>query len=232
MRGRRILIPLSVVLLVTFTGFLLYKFFTVRHITVIGNKNLTEREVKAQIGVKEGDFLLYPTSKEIYERLKKLSWIKEASVRKELSGNLILYISEATPVAVLEMEQRKFLVSEEGSILEEIRYRAVESEVFLPIIRQIDPFRNKEALTESVRLLIFLKNKGLIRADDEVLLTGETADTLTVRINGFPIIFGRGDYEAKLTKYLMILAEIQRRGMKLQYVDLRVPDRVIVKPLE
>lgn len=232
MKSRKLITIFLFLALFSFAVFSIYKFFTIRQIVIIGNKNLSEKEVKAGIGIKEGDFLFYPSSKEIYDRLKKIAWIKEAAIRKELSGNLIVYLYESTPVAILEINEKKYLVGEEGSILEEFTDKVKDSPIILPVIKNIDPFKGKEALTESVRLLNFFKSKGLIRSDDEVILTGENPDTLTIKINGFPIIFGKGDYEAKLSKYLLILSETQKRGIKLQYIDLRFPDRVIVKPLE
>lgn len=232
MKGKKLFTILVFLILLSIAVFSFYKLFTIRQIVIIGNKNLSEREVKVGIGIKEGDFLFYPSSKELYERLKKIAWIKEAAIRKELSGKLIIYIYESTPVAVLELNERKYLVGEEGSVLEELTEKVKDSQIILPIIKNIDPFKNKDALAESVRLLNFFKSKGLIKSEDEVLLTGENPDTLTIKINGFPIIFGKGDYEAKLSKYLLILAETQKRGIKLQYIDLRFTDRVIVKPIE
>lgn len=232
MKGRKFIIFFVFVALLSFAIFLFYKLFTIRQILIVGNRNLSEKEVKSAVGIKEGDFLFYPTSKEIYERLKRIAWIKEATIRKELSGTLIIYVYESTPVAVLEINERKYLVGEEGSVLEEFTDKVKDSPIILPIIKNLDPFKSRETIAEAVRLINFFKSKGLIKTDDEVLLTGETPDTLTIIINGFPIIFGKGDYEAKLSKYQLILSETQRRGMRLQYIDLRFPDRVIVKPLE
>lgn len=232
MRNRRIIYISLFIVIIIATFFLFYKFLTIRQVVIIGNKNLTEKEIKSSIMVKEGSFILYPSSKEIYERLKKIAWIKDAAIRKDLNGKLTIFIIESIPIAILDFKNKKYLINDEGKILEELTDKLQDSLILLPIIKNIDPLKDKETLFEAVKLTGYAKTKGLIKSDDEVILTAENVDNLTININGLPIIFGKGEFDHKFSKYLLILAETQKRGMKLKYIDLRFPDRVIVKPLD
>ncbi|WP_353686853.1 FtsQ-type POTRA domain-containing protein [Thermodesulfovibrio sp. 3462-1] len=216
--------------------FLYSEGLTVRHIVIIGNKHLNEKEIRSIIGIKEGSSIIYPSSKSLYERLKKTPWIKDAIIRKDLNGTITIYIKESSPVAVAMFNEKAYLIDYEAQILEdftqEIQASANHKPLLLPVIKNIDPFKNRETFEEAVKLLNFISNKGFIKTEDEITITGNNPDTLTLYINDFPIIVGKGDFEIKFAKYLIVNAEIQKRGLNVQYIDLRFPDRVIVKPVQ
>ncbi|GAB5046509.1 cell division protein FtsQ/DivIB [Thermodesulfovibrio sp. TK110] len=229
-------IILGVFFLMLVAGFLFFETLTVKHIVIIGNKHLNEREIRSIIGIKEGNSIIYPSSKSLYERLRKTPWIKDAIIRKDLNGTITIYIKESSPVAVVMFNERAYLIDYEAQVLEDftqdIQASANHKPLFLPVIKNIDPFKNRETLGEAVNLLNFINNKGFIKPEDEISITGNNPDTLTLYINDFPIIVGKGDFETKFAKYLVVSSEIQKRGLKVQYIDLRFPDRVIVKPVE
>jgi len=225
--------------------FLAFEEFTVRNVVIIGNKHLTDKEIRAILSIKEGNSIIYPSSKTLYERLKKTPWIKDAIIRKDLNGTMTIYIKESTPVAIAMFNENYYLVDYEAQVLEdftekiqkqndfsEVGTKETNSTIFLPVIKNIDPFKNKETLNEAVKLLNFINHKGFVKADDKIIITGNNPDDLTLHINNFPIIIGKGELEAKFAKYLVVNGEIQKRGLNVQYIDLRVPDRVIVKPIE
>lgn len=216
--------------IIVITGLLAFKMLTIRHIVIMGNKHLTEKEIRSIIAIKEGNSIIYPSAKSLYERLKKTPWIKDAIIRKDLNGTLTIYIKESTPVAIASFNGVSYLIDYEAQVLEAGKIQ--DSATFLPVIKNIDPFKNRETIEEAVKLLNFINSKGFIKTEDEVTITGSNPDDLTLYINGFPIIVGKGEFETKFAKYLVINAEIERRGLKVQYIDLRFPDKVIVKPVE
>lgn len=64
-------IILICVFFVVLVGFLAFEEFTVRNVVIIGNKHLTDKEIRAILSIKEGNSIIYPSSKTLYERLKK-----------------------------------------------------------------------------------------------------------------------------------------------------------------
>lgn len=208
------------------------KILTIRNIVIVGNRNLTELQIRKAIGLKEGNSILYPPSKVIYERLKKLAWIKEAVIRKDLNGTLTVYVRESTAIAIALFNDRAYLIDSESQILEDFTEKLNNTKIFLPILKNIDPFKNREMLHAAVELVNFLNSKGYIKSENEIVINGSEPENLSVYLNSFHIIVGKGDYETKFAKYLIVNSEIQKRGIKVQYLDLRFPDRVIVKPVE
>ena len=231
-KNKKLIILIICFASVTVLSFLVFKGITIRNIVVVGNKTLSQREIRSILGIREGHSIIYPSSKTIYERLKKTPWIKDAIIRKDLNGTLTIYIKETTPVAIVMLNGRYYLVDYEAQVLEDFTDKIQNSAIFLPVIKHIDPFKNTETFHEAVNLLNFINYKGLVKADDEVIITGDDPDSLTLYINDFPIIVGKGDFEKKFAKYFVVNAEIQKRGLHVQYIDLRFPDRVVVKPVE
>ncbi|MCS7203530.1 MAG: FtsQ-type POTRA domain-containing protein [Thermodesulfovibrio sp.] len=230
MKSKIAVVGVFIIFLVVITLFI-YKQLTIKNISVIGNKNLTEEEIKNLINIKEGSSAILPFPKTIYERLKQSAWIKEATIRKDLNGVLTIYIIEANPLAILQIENKAYLIDDQGVILEELREISNEG-VFLPVIKDIDPFKNKETLTEAINLLVFLNKNKIINSDQKIKVEGKFPEDITLYIDSFSIIVGKGDFERKFTKFRVVNEEIQKRQLKVKYIDLRFPDRVIFKPQE
>lgn len=233
MKNRKIiLIVAGSIISVLFIIFLSIKVLIVRHIVITGNKNITEQQIRNALALKEGSSIIYPGSKTLYERLKKISWVKDVVIRKDLNGTLTIHIKESTPVAIAMANEKAYLIDYEGQVLEDFTEKLKDNQIFLPLLKDIDPFTNKDTLQSAVALLNFINSKGVIKSKDEITITGTQPDNLTITMNNIRIIIGNGDLENKFAKYIIVNSEIQRRGLNVQYVDLRFPDKVIVKPLE
>lgn len=232
MRKKVIILFIGIFLLSLISLFLLSRLMTIKHLVVIGISNITDSQVKQAIGIKEGSSILYPSSKILYERLKKIPWIKDAVIRKDLNGTLTVYIKESTPVAIALYEKKAYLIDNEGRVLEDFSEKINNVKIFLPVLRDIDPFKNKETLVGAIELINFLSSKNMISSNDDIVLTGSNPDDLSLYVNQIELIFGKGDLETKLAKYSLIVEEIRKRGLRVQYIDLRFPEKVVVKTLE
>ncbi len=233
MKNRRIILILAgCIISVLFILFISLKVFIVRNIIITGNKNITEQQIRNALALKEGSSIIYPGLKTLYERLKNFSWIKDVVIRKDLNGTLTIHIKESTPVAIAIANEKAYLIDYEGQVLEDFTEKLKDNHIFLPLLKDIDPFTNKDTLQSAVALLNFINSKGFVKSKDEITITGSQPDNLTITMNKIRIIIGNGDLENKFAKYMVVNSEIQRRGLNVQYVDLRFPDKVIVKPLE
>lgn len=232
MRKKVIILFIGIFLLSLISLFLLSRLMTIKHLVVIGISNITDSQVKQAIGIKEGSSILYPSSKILYERLKKIPWIKDAVIRKDLNGTLTVYIKESTPVAIALYEKKAYLIDNEGRVLEDFSEKINNVKIFLPVLRDIDPFKNMETLVAAIELINFLSSKNMISSNDDIVLTGSNPDDLSLYVNQIKLIFGKGDLETKLAKYSLIVEEIRKRGLRVQYIDLRFPEKVVVKTLE
>ncbi len=229
---RLILLGVGFISLVSFILIFSLKILVIRQIVIVGNKNLTEPQIRSALGIKEGSSIFYPSSRIIYERLKKIPWIKDAIIRKDLNGTLTIHVKESYAVAILIFNEKAYMIDYEALLLEEIPFNLSENKIFLPLIKDINPFNNKEALHAAISLINFLNSRKLLSPESSVTITGNHPDNLIMYVNNLKIIVGEGDFENKFAKYATVKEEIQKRGLNVEYVDLRFPDKVIVKPLE
>jgi cell division protein FtsQ len=200
--------------------------FPVKQVVFNGNRHLSDDELKALAGVHSHDSLITLSSSKVSRQLLRSPWIKSVSIRKDLPNTLSMTIKEADPFALLEMNKHLFLVDEQGKLLEELRENSTP---FLPVITG-DPYKEKEALIEAIRLAKIMNDKGLSSGKDRIEIVAHKPDELAVTIDGIVVKIGAGGYEEKLDKLLYLEEDIKRLGIPVDYIDLRFAGKAIVKP--
>lgn len=207
-----------------------YTLFPVKEVVFSGNKHLTDSELKAMMGLKENESLIGLSSRELGAVLLKSPWVRAVNFRKDFPHRFLVKIEEAMPFALLEMNGRTFFVDDKGNLLEEIKSDSIP---FLPIISG-DPFKNKNSFSEALNLVKVMKGKGFINMKDRIEIImphGSGPEDISMQIDGTLIRIGYGEYEEKLERLLELEDEIKRRGIPVDYIDLRFANRVVVKPI-
>jgi cell division protein FtsQ len=217
-----------VVLCVAGIAFLGTKYLFIREIHFYGNRHLTNTELLSLTGLSQKRPLFSVTTGDIYRRLKTSPWIKDALVRKDLSGNVTVYLTEAVAAAVLQMDETPCLVDNDGLRLEEIKPEPV---YFLPVVK-IDPASHKEAYHDAVELARALNERKVTAHGGNIELTGTRPEDVTMKVDGVPVKIGEGDLTRKLDKLDFVMDELGKRNMSVEYIDLRFEDRIVVKPLK
>lgn len=228
-RLRLILIPLLLMLLAGAGIFASIRFLIpMKEIVFIGNHHLKNDELRSLIKVKQGDELFELPGRTLYESLRKSPWIKNAVIRRELSGRMLVKVAERVPVAILSAADGLCLIDSEGYLLERIREGTV---LLLPVIKDIDPAGNKETYREAVRFVNVLHAKRVLSSDGSIEVTGGRPEDITLKINGIVIKVGMGDFEKKLERLEFVKDEVQKRNMTVEYIDLRFANKIVVKPV-
>jgi cell division protein FtsQ len=223
---------IAALLLGLFTGgvyaFAQSSFFDLRAITFFGNKHLSEDELKALMGIEEGEKIWRVSLRELAESLSYSPWIKDLSLRKEYPRSLHVRIVEAVPVALLKKGRSMYLIDDEGMELEGLEGESVP---FLPIIVG-DPAVNSRAFSEAVSLAEVIRDFGLSAKKGRVEIKGmeRGVNYLEVYIDKLLVKVGQGEYDEKLSRLFDLTEEIRRRDINVEYVDLRFEDRVVVRP--
>jgi cell division protein FtsQ len=197
-------------------------FFPIREIEITGNKHLNDKEVSNISELKMGVSMLSVSSRTIAKKLERSPWIKEVELRKELPDRIVIRVREAVPSALFKKNNEYYLVDSDGDFLE----KQATDEKFLPVIR--GDARNGEAFREAVKVAGVLREYGVVGAEDAEILIGNRED-LTVRNGTTTIKVGYGNYEDKMKRYLELKDEIARRGIPVDYIDLRYARRVVVR---
>ena len=199
----------------------------IKNISLIGNKHLTDEEIKALAGINVNEDLFTVSNKKICERLIKSPWIRSVNVRKEFPATLSLSIEEAVPFALLDMNNRLFLIDEKGKLLEELKDDSIP---FLPIITG-DPFKEREGFLEALKLVKVMNDKNFASERDHIEIVIKKPHELMATVDGNIVKIGSGGYEEKLVRFIELEDYIKKIGVPVDYIDLRFANKAIVKPI-
>ncbi|MGB9715289.1 MAG: cell division protein FtsQ/DivIB [Thermodesulfovibrionales bacterium] len=202
--------------------------FPIRNIVFYGNKNLTDEELKSLSGIHENDSLITVSGRKICEKLLRSPWIRSVSVRKELPDTLSILIDEVAPFALLEMNNRLFIINDKGDLLEELRNDPIP---FLPVIRA-NPYNKDEGFSEALSLAMAMKELGFSTERNQIEIIVSRPQELTAVIDGTIVKIGSGDYKRKLERFVELEGEIKRRNIPIDYIDLRFENKVVVRPVK
>ncbi|MBF0507145.1 MAG: FtsQ-type POTRA domain-containing protein [Nitrospirae bacterium] len=220
--------PLITIALCLSVFFLAKQFLVVREIVFIGNHHLKNEELTAICRIKKNGELFGVSGRDIYLGLEQSPWVRDAVVRKELSGRVLVKVTEREPVALLNMNDKLFLIDNEGFVLEQMKEGTI---LLLPVIKGIDPVRDGETYTEAVRFVKVLHDKRVVSYQGDAEITGRRPEDITLKIDKMDIKVGMGDFEKKLARLAFVRDEIQKRNMNVEYIDLRFANKIIVKPV-
>lgn len=220
-------IALSLIVTLILVYVLITNYIFVGNIVFAGNYYVKDDELLSLINVKKGDRLFGISKEEIYHRLKRSPWVDDAVIRKDLSGQIFIDIIEAKPLAILNLSDKKYLIDKKGKILETIKDG---SELFLPVIKEIDPENDIETYKEAIKLANIIQGMDIFLAISTEIL-GHRIEDLSLKADNLLIKIGGGDYDKKLERFKAIKGEIESRNIQVDYIDLRFSDRIIVKPL-
>lgn len=217
---------LAIVVLV-YSLWLLRGIFRIQDIYIYGNHQIRNEEIRGLIKIKKGDRLFDTNLIDIYERLKAYPWVKDAKIRKELTGVVRIFVKEATPVALIQIKGRTYLVDGDGVLLEDI---GETKTFFLPVIKGIDPVKERTTYKEALSFIRFISDKRLFLNTTGIEISGSRPEDIYVVIDGVQIIVGAGDYEVKMERLDFVRKEIIRRNISVNAIDLRFANKIIVKP--
>jgi cell division protein FtsQ len=195
---------------------------------VYGNNYIEESVIKDSVFIQEGENLFKLSFPELESRIRHLAWVKKVSLRKQFPHTLVIYVEETAPKALLRFNKRLFLVASDGKLLEEIQEKSTS---FLPVIVGINPVKDKGGILEALKLIDALDRKSILSGKESIEITLKPFG-LMVNMDGEAVKVGYGKYNEKIDRWKNLEAEIRRRNIMIDYVDLRFMDKVIVKPLK
>jgi cell division protein FtsQ len=92
--------------------------FALREVRVEGRGETAVADILAAVKANRGDPILGIDIDGVRERLENLPWIETASVERRFPDQLIVSVTEAAPMALWQRNQKLFLVSRDGAVIE------------------------------------------------------------------------------------------------------------------
>lgn len=212
---------------VTYRWFTTAEIFIVTAVDVKGVKELTEKDIRAFVGVFEGQNVFLVDLDEPARRASAHPWVRDVRIHRRLPNRISMVITERVPAAILDAGNAPYLIDDEGYVIEKTAKRDGMAASMPVIVARAPAARPGEqaggGVTAALALLRELTERGGWRMAG-VTVKADTAEALTVRYEGHEIRIGSGNYAEKLRRLAEISADMRRRGRDFVYVDLR-PER-------
>ncbi len=208
--------------------------FDLQSVNVTGNTAVPAADILRRIGLVPGDSAFRVNAGRIRQRLLQDPRVEDATVAMAFPHHVTISVHERSPVAALRIAGGYMLLGADGVVIARTRapgpYLPLEVERLsvLPLgAGTIVPSARVRlgAATASVLPEPLRAQAVALRVDTEGEVVIRTLEGVEVRVGG------RDGMLERLALVPDVLAAVRARGMRVQYVDLRFPGSVIVKPV-
>jgi len=208
------------------------RYLEIKDISVRGVKELNEKDILALANIRPHSNILAVNTDAVAVRIAANPWVKNIYVGRELPDRLVLDVRERTPVALVKQSGDFYLMDAEGFAFKKL---SNADEVDLAILSGIDILAKKKSalLPQALKLLDMLssaENYGFLGTISEVHV--DEVFGLSILTNkGLHLKLGRENFAGKLSQLEVVLADLEKRGMKdgHLFVDLADISKVTVQ---
>jgi cell division protein FtsQ len=203
-------------------------------IDVAGMQNVTKAQIMEVMGADIGRNIFFIPLSQQKAQLEQIPWVGSASVMRFVPNRLRVEIHERTPVAFARVGPRIFLVDAGGTLME----LPQKQKYSFPVILGMNP---GEPLSTRVprmkaynQLVQDLDSGGARYSQDLSEVDLSDLENLKVRVNdphGDVLVeLGSSDYLKRYKTYVSHVQEWRQQFQKLESVNLRYDNQVIVNP--
>src|ERR1700758_2608068 len=203
-------------------------------IDVAGMQNVTKAQIMEVMGADIGRNIFFIPLTQQKAQLEQIPWVESASVMRFVPNRLSVEIHERTPVAFARVGPRIFLVDAGGTLME----LPQKHKYSFPVILGMNP---GEPLSTRVprmkaynQLVQDLDSGGARYSQDLSEVDLSDLENLKVRVNdpqGDVLVeLGSSDYLKRYKTYVSHVQEWRQQFQKLESVNLRYDNQVIVNP--
>jgi cell division protein FtsQ len=194
----------------------------VQSIVIEGRQKTPEPLVRAAIGVHTGEPILSFSVADARARLETINWVQSATVERRLPGTILVTLTERRPFAVWQHEGKFALIDRDGDMVTDSDVAAFAGQ--LPLVVGVG------APKAAALLIDALASQPDVQARMVAAVrVGERRWNLRMN-NGADILLPEGAEVQALARLAELQASHALLDRPLQAVDLRLPDRMVVRP--
>ncbi len=217
-----------------------FRLHTAEDVVAAGNRFVSREEILNALNlpldttVSPGVNVFRISLEEKRRAVETIPWVQSATVTRLMPHGLAVQVVERTPVAYVNLAGRVSLVDAEGTILE----KPEKANFDFPVLAGLDAARN----LEERRARLALYQDFMKQLAEEVPRSGwsvsevDLADVddlkalLVQRTETIQVHFGHQDFLPRYRNFLALLPELRRQSLKLDSVDLRYRNQIVVNP--
>lgn len=203
--------------------------FAVREIRVEGNQELTPEKVIAQSGITAGANIFKVNLRRAAAQIQMLPVVKEAEVRRDFPGRIVIKVIERKPVALLPVKDGFIAVDGEGVYLRKARV----GEKGLPVVTGITaavPPAGQPIQDQNLAVVLGVIQNLPAELVDNLSEAGldKNGRVTLYTLQGIQCYLGYPENVSKKGALLVqVLKELQ--GKQIAYIDLSLPGSPVVK---
>ncbi|HEY0840216.1 MAG TPA: FtsQ-type POTRA domain-containing protein [Vulgatibacter sp.] len=197
----------------------------ISQIVISGNERATDLEIRAWLGIAEGDNILRADTQAAELRLAEHPWVEKAIVSRSFPQGLAIEVLEREAIALVELGHL-YLVDRGGEVFK----RAVNGDPMdLPVITGLSrdewterPDEAQTKLGEVLGALGIYGESEIAKSHPVSELHFDQTEGLTLYLGdrGLAAKLGSGDLERKLDRLAQVVGFAERRGESLELVRL------------
>ena len=204
------------------------------NIEVTGMQNVTKAQIMEVMGADIGRNLFFIPLTQQKAQLEQIPWVESASVMRFVPNRLEVEIHERTPVAFARVGPRISLIDAGGTLME----LPQKHKYSFPVILGMNP--GEPLSTRAPRMKAYnelvqeLDSAGARYSQDLSEVDLSDLENLKVRVNDsagdVQVELGSSDYLKRYKIYVGHVQEWRQQFQKLESVNLRYDNQVIVNP--
>ena len=204
------------------------------NIDVTGMQNVTKAQIMEVMGADIGRNIFFIPLAQQKSQLEQIPWVESASVMRFVPNRLGVEIHERTPVAFARVGPRISLIDAGGTLME----LPQKHKYSFPVILGMNP--GEPLSTRAPRMKAYnelvqeLDSSGARYSQDLSEVDLSDLENLKVRVNdpaGDVLVeLGSSDYLKRYKTYVSHVQEWRQQFQKLESVNLRYDNQVIVNP--
>jgi cell division septal protein FtsQ len=207
----------------------------VSNVTVAGNERLSTGEVLALLDGLRGQSIIGVELDEWQERLKSSPWVEEATLRRVLPATVEVRVRERQPVAIGRVGSALYLVDATGVVVDE--YGPAYADLDLPMVDGLGSAAPGRGTMSAERMALAGRVIGALRERPELLdkvslidVTNPHDAVLMLEGDTALLHLGEEAFAERLQQYFDLGEALRERVAVIDYVDLRFPERLYVRP--
>jgi cell division protein FtsQ len=204
------------------------------NIDVTGMQNVTKAQIMEVMGADIGRNIFFIPLAQQKAQLEQIPWVESASVMRFVPNRLKVEIHERTPVAFARVGPRISLIDAGGTLME----LPQKHKYSFPVILGMNP--GEPLSTRAPRMKAYndlvqeLDSSGARYSQDLSEVDLSDLENMKVRVNdpaGDVLVeLGSSDYLKRYKTYVSHVQEWRQQFQKLESVNLRYDNQVIVNP--
>jgi cell division protein FtsQ len=193
----------------------------VSDVVIEGRANTPEPLLRAAIGVSRGDAILGFSVSDARARIETLTWVEHATVERRLPGTIVVKLDERRPFAVWQNQGKFALIDRDGQLVAD---QDVSQFRHLPLVVGAGAPGAATVLLDALTARPALQTRVIA-----AVRVGERRWNL--RLNtGADVLLPEGHEAVALDRLQQLQQDHALLDRPMQVIDLRLPDRLVVRP--